>query len=107
LYAYLCFSYYAVHSKPTKKKIQNIVVPKVATCWYELGVELLSEGENQHLDILRLDFSNNNQKCCAEMFWHWMRTDPNASWYKLVQSLKSEAVQLPSVAADIEKMFQG
>ena len=41
------------------------------------------------------------------MFWHWMRTDPNASWYKLVQSLKSEAVQLPSVAADIEKMFQG
>jgi len=104
---YIYLSYAAVHSKPTKKKILNIVVPEVVTHWYELGVDLLSEGEDKQLDVLQSNFSNNDEKCCAEMFWYWMRTDPNASWYKLVQSLKSKAVRLTSVAADIEKMFDG
>jgi len=96
-----------VHSKPTKKKIQGRVIPQVATYWYELGIELLSEDQEKYLDIIKSDYGNNHKKCCAEMFWHWLRSDPNASWYQLVESLKSPAMELHSLASEIESMFPG
>ena len=89
------------------KKIRQLVIPKVAPKWYELGVELLNEYQENHLFIIKSDHGSDHKKCCTEMFWHWLRTDPNASWNKLVTSLRSPAVELHGVAADIEKMFQG
>ena len=96
-----------VHSKPTKKKIQGTVIPQVATHWYELGIELFSEDQEKYLDIIKLDYGNDHKKCCAEMFWHWLKSDPKASWYQLVESLKSPALELHSLAAEIESMFPG
>ena len=84
-----------------------MIIPQVAPQWYELGIELLSEDQENHLDIIKSDHSSDHKKCCTEMFWHWLRTDPKASWHQLVTSLRSPAVELPSVAADIEKMLQG
>ena len=84
-----------------------MVIPQVAPQWYELGVELFSEDQEKHLDIIKSDHGSDHKKCCTEMFWHWLRTDPNASWHQLVTSLRSPAVELHVVAADIEKMFQG
>ena len=84
-----------------------MVIPRVAPQWYELGVELLSEDQEKHLDIIKSDYGSDHKKCCTEMFWYWLKTDPNASWYHLVIALRSPALELHSVASDLEKMFQG
>ena len=42
---------------------------------------------------------------CREVFRHWLETKKNASWNKLINSLKSQSVNLPNVTRDIEKMF--
>ena len=94
-------------SKPTKKKILHIVIPHVAPKWYELGVELLSEEQESQLDVIKATNNNDVHKCSTEMFWFWLQSHPNASWYQLVECLKSPAVQLHALAADIEKLYAG
>ena len=85
-----------------------MVVPRVAPQWYEFGIELFSEEDQEkYLDIIKSDYGSDHKKCCTEMFWHWLRTDPEASWHQLITSLRSPAVELHVVAADIEKMVQG
>ena len=93
-------------SRPTKKKILEII-PRVAPQWYELGVQLLNEDQESHLDIIKANHGNDQIKSCTEMFWYWLRTHPKASWQQLIESLKSPAIQLNTVAANIEEMLTG
>ena len=79
----------------------------MAPHWYELGIKLLSEDQESHLDIIKADHGNDKLKSCTEMFWLWLKCDPSASWQQLIESLKSPAVQLHTVAANIERMFTG
>ena len=81
------------------------MVPHVAPHWYELGIQLLREDQESHLDVIKTDHSHNTAKSCTEMFWLWLKSHPNATWHQLIESLKSPAVNLHSVAADIEGMF--
>ena len=96
-----------VNSKPTKQKILDYVVPYVTPQWYELGVKLLKEDQESQLDVLKLNHVGDNKKCCMEMFWYWLSTNTSATWKQLIGALQSPAVELPVVAADLEKLLTG
>ena len=104
--AILYVFHHLVDSRPTKKKLLELI-PHVAPQWYELGIQLLNEDQEPHLDIIKADHGNNHVKSCTEMFWYWLKTHPKASWQQLINSLKSPAIQLHTVAANIEGMFTG
>ena len=94
-------------SKPTRKKLLDHVIPHVTPQWYVLGLKLLKEDQEDHLDVIKSDHTGNNLMCCMEMFWYWLNTNTDASWQQLIETLRSPVVNLPVVAADIEKMFTG
>jgi len=96
-----------VSSKPTKKKILDHVVAHVIPQWYELGLTLLNENQDSHLDVIQSNHATDNKKCCMEMFWYWLSTNTNASWQHLIEALRSPGVGLPVVATDLEKMLTG
>ena len=93
-------------SKPTRKLLDR-VIPYVALQWYSLGLKLLNEDQESHLDVIKLDHGGDNKKCCKEMFWYWLSTNPSATWKQLIEALRSSVVELPIVAADLEKMLTG
>ena len=74
--------------------------------WYDLGVKLLKEKQEDQLDVIQSN-SSDNKTCCKEMFWYWLKSNPNANWNQLVECLKSPAVELVALASDLEKMFAG
>ena len=94
-------------SKPTKKKLLDHVIPNVTSRWYTLGVKLLKEDQESHLDVLKLNHAGDNETCCMEMFWYWLNTNTDATWLQIIDALQSPAVKLPSVAVDLEKMLTG
>ena len=75
--------------------------------WYVLGVNLLREEQESHLDIIESDHAGDNKKCCIDMFRYWLSTNTTATWKQLIDALQSPAVELPVVAADLEKMLTG
>ena len=96
-----------MNSKPTKVKLLDHVVPHVTPQWYILGLKLLKEDQESQLDIIESNHAGDNKKCCMDMFRYWLNANTDASWQQLVEALRSPAVELPVVAADIEKMFTG
>jgi len=44
---------------------------------------------------------------CTEMFSQWLQTDMKANWNCIIASLKEPAVNLQSLAKDIEKKLDG
>ena len=93
-----------VDSKPSKKKLLKII-PHVAPYWYEIGIQLLREDQESHLDVIKAEHGHDKTTSCTEMFSLWLKSHPNASWQELIESLK--AIQLHSVAANVEIMFTG
>ena len=96
-----------MNSKPTKKKLLEHVVAHVAPHWYDLGITLLNEEQESHIDVIKSNHSGDKMECCKEMFWHWLSTDTSASWQQLIDALRSPAVGLTVVAADLERMLTG
>ena len=67
--------------------------------WKDLGVELLGEGDNDALDVIK----NNNSDvttCCSAMFQLWLDRKPTASWRRLIQALKQ--LKLDYLANQVE-----
>ena len=83
------------------------MVPFVAPHWYALGVKLLKEDEESHLDIIESNHAGDNKKCCIDMFRYWLNTNTDANWQQLIEALQSPAVELPVVAADIKAILIG
>ena len=98
---------YLVNSKPTKEKLLDHVVPHVTLRWYDLGVKLFKEEQESHLDVIESNHADDKKECCKKMFWYWISTNTDASWQKLIAALRSPAVELPVVAANIEKTITG
>jgi len=98
------FFLYVANSRPSKKKILDLVVPHVSPKWYELGVYLLKEEQETQLDIIQANYNDKNT-CCREMFWYWLKSNPKASWYQLLKCLKLPAVELLTLATEIENKF--
>ena len=94
-------------TKPTKKKLVDHVIPQVTLRWYDLGIKLLREDQESHLDVIESNHADDKKECCKKMFWYWLSTNTDATWQQLIEALQSPAVELPVVAADIEKMLTG
>ena len=98
----LCF---LADSKPFTKVLQSHVIPHLGNKWFELGIQLLEPDQEQRLRLIRSNYEHDVKKCCSEMFYYWLETHPDANWYQLAEALKSPAVELNTLAADIEKNF--
>ena len=83
------------------------MIPHVTPRWFELGVELLNEDQESHLDIIKSNHADDNRTCCMKMLSYWLSTNTSATWEKLIEALRSSAVELSAVAANLEKMFTG
>ena len=96
--------YILATSVPSKKKILELI-PNLAPHWYELGIQLLREDQEPHLDVIKSYYGNDNKQCYVQMFWYWLKTNPNANWQQLLHALRSPALELHTVAANVEEMF--
>ena len=83
----LIFILYVANTKPSTKKLLSLVIPHVAKKWYELGAVLLSEEQEDELQIIKADFGSDICTCCLEMFLVWKQSHPGASWYDLIEAL--------------------
>ena len=97
--------YVAASSRPSLKQLQKLVISSVATKWYELGLQLLDDNQENQLDIIRANSPTDVAKCCRDMFKYWLGVDPKASWYKLVDALKATDADMNNVIATLESNF--
>ena len=75
--------------RPMLKEINNYGIRDgVATNWYDLGVQLLPDDKQVHLDIIRNNNPTDTKACCTCMFEYWLEVDTTASWSKLIEALK-------------------
>ena len=92
------------HSIPTHKQLLNIVVPKVASLWYNLGVQLYKESDVPKLETFKKDHLSDNTAACTEMLYFWLRAYGDAAtWHKLIEALKAPGLQMDATAQEIEK----
>ena len=90
-------------SKPLLKDLSNIVIPKVANKWYELGIQLLNQPQLPKLDEIQKAYPNNLQRGCIEMLKYWLEITPGASWDNLIHALRAPGLELLTIADDVEK----
>ena len=85
------------------KDLYNIVIPKVASDWYDLGIQLFSELQLPRLDEIRDTHSNDRRRGCVEMLKYWLKITPGATWDDLIHALRAPGLELLSTADDVEK----
>ena len=73
----------------------------MAPHWKDIGIELLEDKYASKLDIIEKNHPNDVERCCIEMFNHWLQVDVEASWDKLTDALEKK--RLNTLAADIKK----
>ena len=94
-------------SKPLLKDLSNVVIPKVANKWYELGIQLLNQPQLPKLDEIHKAYPNNLQRGCVEMLKYWLDITPGATWDDLIHALRAPGLQLLAMADDVEKEVKG
>ena len=88
---------------PELSQLMEKVGSKVATKWYEIGLEL-GLGDSC-LQNIGQEFRESIEKCCAAMFLEWLfRPYLNPSWKSLVHAL--HAVDKTQVASDVDYLRQ-
>ena len=103
----VCLFSTTVYSKPTIKVLQNSkIIAAIGPKWYELGIELLDDDKVTHLEIIKTNDSEVTRRCTA-MFIYWLQSHSNATWYQLVEALKTSGVELNNVATMVEALFTG
>ena len=85
------------------KDLHNIVVPKVANKWYELGIQLFSEPQLPRLDEIRAIYSKDHRGGCVEMLKCWLDLTPGAIWDHLISALRAPSLELLSIADSVEQ----
>ena len=68
---------------------------------------LLEAEQESELRLIQATHGNDVKKCCLHMLQYWMATHPEATWYHLIDKLKSPGVDLVAVAVEIQKNFTG
>ena len=84
------------------KDLFNIVIPKVANKWYELGIQLLNQPQLPKLEEIQKAYPNNLQRCCVEMLKYWLDITPGATWDNLIHALRAPGLELLAIAKEIE-----
>ena len=70
------------------KLLNKYVRDKVASHWYDFGVELLENEYIEQLDIIEKNHPGDVQTCCREMLKYWLQIDTEATWNTLTDSLE-------------------
>ena len=89
------------------KDLSNVVIPKVANKWYELGIQLLNQPQLPKLDEIHKAYPNNLQRGCVEMLKYWLDITPGGTWDDLIHALRAPGLQLLTIADDVEKEVNG
>lgn len=87
---------------PSLRDLNNFVAPYVGAKWFNLGLQLLKQNDEQKLYNLKANPSRDVEDLCTDMFNHWLQTDSKASWKKVIVALKAPAVNLQCLAQDID-----
>ena len=96
-----------VYDKPSIKALQSHgIISDIGPHWYILGIALLDEDQFPQLQIIN-HHHNDETRCCIDLFIYWLRSHPKATWYDLVEKLKSKGVELNTVAAKLEGICTG
>ena len=95
------------NSRPTIKELQSSgIITKTTTKWYELGIALLNDDKSTQLKIIESSYLKAT-RCCTEMFMYWLESHPYATWYQLIDALKSPGVELNDVLEMVERFLRG
>ena len=89
------------------RDLHNIIVPKVANDWYNLGIQLFNESQLPKLDGIRSIYSKDHQGGCIEMLKYWLKITPGATWDNVIHALRAPGLQLIAIADDVEKEVKG
>ena len=99
--------YHLVYSKPSIKKLQiHNVITDIGPKWYQLGIALLDDEHMSQLKIIRKDNDDEISRC-TDLFIYWLQSHSNPTWYQLIQALRSNGVNLESVASMLGRIFHG
>ena len=71
--------------------------------WYDLGVELLEQEDEEKLYTIKTNHPNDGSECCNEMFHLWLTKSTKATWNQLIQALR--VVELNHVADKISELL--
>ena len=94
-----------VSDRPALRDLANFVVPHASARWYYLGLQLFDQKDEGLLRSMKMEANKPPQEQCTEIFSHWLTTKKKATWNKLIKDLKSQSVNLPTVASSIEAML--
>jgi len=89
--------------RPVLRDLVDHVLPLVTRQWYYLGLQLLDPKHAHELDIIEEDSKNDTKTCCRKMLSKWLKTDPLASWDKVIEALT--LIGLNNVASDIKQLL--
>ena len=64
--------------KPEIRDVLNNVVPKWASKWRELGMQL--NVDRYKMDVIEKEHPNYCKGCCIKMFSIWLDSNPAACW---------------------------
>ena len=90
--------------RPALKLLNKHVRKEVSSKWYDLGLELLEQEDEEKLNEIETNNPKDAGQCCKEMFRLWLRKCSTATWNQLIQALKE--VDLNSLATKIEGMLE-
>ena len=91
---------------PTRKHLNAYVRPLIADVWYDLGLQLLDAKDASELSTIKINYPNNSNRACTEMFSLWLQKKPSASWDSLISIIKGPGVGKHDAAQNIEQMLQ-
>ena len=94
-----------VNDQPAIQDLSYFVVPQVSHKWYSLGLLLFDRRDEHILTSMTADCNTHPDQHCMDVLIHWLSTQKNTTWKKLIKSLKHEDINLSSVASKIEKML--
>lgn len=79
------------------------MIPRVASKWHELGIELYKDADVPHLDAIQKQCPGDFEKACFQMLSYWLQTYENATWNKLIEAIKTPGLQLNFFAIKIKR----
>ena len=93
----------AQHGVPTLKDLMEKVAVHLSYEWQQLGIQL--DLDQQLLKRIELNNIRDIEGCCREMFNQWLRRELNPSWDKIIKALKTQSVDQPKLARDLEEQY--
>jgi len=97
---------YVGTDRPTMKYLNKHVRPDIAAKkWYDIGIELLDEGDEKELNTIKANNPADHDTCAGEMLQLWLARKPDASWNQLLQAFREPHIGLHALASKIEGML--